>query len=354
MSVETATMSTIEKGATVLVTGANGLYVSQSPPSLTPLADLAPSIANHVADQLLQRGYKVRGTVRSDAKAEGLHKVFAHYGPNAFTAVKVPDMAADGAFDDAVKGASGIVHVASVVNYSPIWDEIVTPTVQGATNLLSAAHKEPGVKSLVYTSSSLATWLPAPDTEIVITQDSWNDAAVQLARGPESSANAAYAASKVEAERAVWRFVEEKTPRFQVATVVPDMNFGRSLQADGPASSSASWAAGLYRGDTWVLSLPPFWFVDVIDDARLHVAALLDPSCAGQRIFAAAEPFNWNDLLRIFRKLRPGKAFMADVEMGRNLSRVPNQEAEALLRKWFGKGWTGLEESVGETIAGLE
>ncbi|KAK3067365.1 hypothetical protein LTR53_015810 [Teratosphaeriaceae sp. CCFEE 6253] len=313
-------MSTIEKGATVLVTGANGF------------------IASHVADQLLQRGYKVRGTVRSDAKAEGLHKAFAHYGPNAFAAVTVSDMAADGAFDDAVKGASGIVHVASVVNYSPIWDEIVTPTAQGATNLLSAAHKEPGVKSLVYTSSSLATWLPAPDTEI----------------GPESSAIAAYAASKVEAERAVWRFVGEEQPRFQVATVVPDMNFGRSLQADGPASSSASWAAGLYEGDSWALSLPPFWFVDVVDDARLHVAALLDPSCAGQRIFAAAEPFNWNDLLRIFRKLRPGKAFMADAEMGRNLSRVPNQEAEALLRKWFGKGWTGLEESVGETIAGLE
>jgi nucleoside-diphosphate-sugar epimerase len=71
----------------VLVTGVNGF------------------IGSHIADQFLQAGYKVRGTVRKASKADGLKALWEKkYGPGQFEVVEVPEMAVKGAFDEAVKG----------------------------------------------------------------------------------------------------------------------------------------------------------------------------------------------------------------------------------------------------------
>jgi nucleoside-diphosphate-sugar epimerase len=53
---------TSNSGALVLVTGANGY------------------IALHLVRELLEKGYRVRGTVRSEAKAVHLRKTFESYG----------------------------------------------------------------------------------------------------------------------------------------------------------------------------------------------------------------------------------------------------------------------------------
>ncbi len=57
----------------VLVSGANGF------------------IAVWVVQDLLKAGYSVRGTVRSEAKANHLHKLFASYG-DKFECVVVSDI----------------------------------------------------------------------------------------------------------------------------------------------------------------------------------------------------------------------------------------------------------------------
>jgi nucleoside-diphosphate-sugar epimerase len=76
----------IPKGSWVLVTGINGY------------------IGSHVGDQLLGAGYKVRGVVRSMKRANWLLDVFEPYGKQNFSFVEIPDLTADGALDDAVKG----------------------------------------------------------------------------------------------------------------------------------------------------------------------------------------------------------------------------------------------------------
>ncbi|KAK0886970.1 hypothetical protein LTR02_017661 [Friedmanniomyces endolithicus] len=331
----------IEKGSTVLVTGVNGF------------------IASHVADQLLQAGYQVRGTVRSQDKANWLYALFdSIYAKGKFEAVTVPDMVADGAFDDAVQGVSGIVHLASVVTFSDKFDEVVPPTVKGALNVLTSASKESGVKSVVYTSSSTAALTPVPNKKIVITADSWNEAAVNAAQNdPNVDPYSVYAASKTEGERAIWKAVGQTKPPFQVAALLPNANFGRVLQLGGEMSASTgAWPAQLFTGDVGKLNpmdLPPQWFVDVQDDARLHVAALIDPSCNGKRIFAFAKPYTCNEILAIFRKAYPDRKFMDDRDMGEDLSEIPTKFAEELLRKHYGKGWTSLEESVKAGVANL-
>jgi len=329
-------MATIAKGSTVLVTGVNGF------------------IAAHVADQFLEAGYNVRGTVRSKSKADTLYQLFdKKYGSGKFEAVEVPDMVQEGAFDDAVKGVSGICHLASIVTFVDDPDAVIPPTVKGALNILNSASKEPGVRSVVYTSSSTAALLPQPNKKIVVTAETWDDAAVDAAWSKESKPDAftVYGASKTEAERAFWKTVEQTKPPFQVSAVLPNANFGPILT--GEPTSTAAWIVKLYNGDDSLFGFPPQYYVNVRDDARLHVAALIDPSANGQRLFAFAGTYTWNDVLAIFRKLEPNKQFLEDRDEGEDLSEVPNQAAEELLKKHYGHGWTSLEESVKENLAGL-
>lgn len=105
-------MATIDKGSLVLVTGVSGF------------------IASHTANQFLEAGYRVRGTVRSLNKADWLYKLFDEkYGKGKFEAVEVPDMMADNAFDDAIKGVDGVCHMASVMTFSDKPDEVIPVVV---------------------------------------------------------------------------------------------------------------------------------------------------------------------------------------------------------------------------------
>jgi len=332
-------MSTIEKGDIVLITGVSGF------------------IASHTALQFLEAGYKVRGTVRSKDKADWLCQLSDEkYGKGKFEAFVVPDMMVEAAFDEAVKGVSGICHMASVVTFSDKFEEVIPPVVKGALNIMTAATKEPSIKSLVYTSSSTAALMPQPDQVIKVGKDTWDDDVVKKANGPDPSSWDLYGASKTEAEQAIWTAVRETNPPFQVATILPNANLGPIIKPGGEDSSStASWVLKVFKGEDPDPNFPPQYFVDVRDTARLHVIALIDPSCNGHRLFAFAAPFNWNDVLAIFRKQNPSKTFAQDIEgLGRDLSEIPNDDAEALLKKHYGKGFTSLEEVLEANTAILK
>lgn len=77
----------VPQGSTVLVIGANGL------------------LGSHIADQFLEYGYKVRGTVRDAKKNAWLQAVFdKKYGEGSFELFEIADLTADRAFEEAVKG----------------------------------------------------------------------------------------------------------------------------------------------------------------------------------------------------------------------------------------------------------
>lgn len=66
-----------------------------------------------------------------------------------------------------------------------------------------------------------------------------------------------------------------------------------------------------------------------------------------QRLFAWAAPYNWNDILRVLRELRPTKKFPDDVPgLGTDMSTVANEPAEKLLKRTGRDGWINLEECV--------
>jgi nucleoside-diphosphate-sugar epimerase len=75
---------------TVLITGASGF------------------IATHVIESFLNAGFKVRGTVRSVSTGNKVRAAHPNHPAEQLEFAIVPDIAAPGAFDEAVKGVDGV------------------------------------------------------------------------------------------------------------------------------------------------------------------------------------------------------------------------------------------------------
>ncbi|EWZ81100.1 hypothetical protein NW765_015581 [Fusarium oxysporum] len=309
----------IPKGSTVLVTGVNGL------------------IGSHVANEFLERGYNVHGTVRDLSKSAWIQDLFVkQYGQDKFTLFPVIDLTLPDAFEEAIKGVAAVA---------------------GATNALRASNKQPSVQRFIFTSSSVAAVLPRPEVEgIVVTEDTWNDEAVMAAHDSPSPAQwyVAYAASKTEAERAVWDFFHKDQSRrsdLVVNTVLPSTNFGKSIDPVNQGHpSTSSFIQSLWNGTDLerLKNIPPQYFVDVQDTAKLHVAGTIFSDVQGERIFAWAEPWNFDTILAVLRRQNPDKSFVADFQCSRDLADVgkPRSRSVQLLDALGKSTFTSLEASI--------
>lgn len=346
----------VPRGSVVIVTGANGY------------------IGSNVVDQLLLLGYRVRGTVRKLDKSKWMQPLLdGKYGAGNFELVEVPDMAAPGAFDEVVKGASGFVHVATPVMQSFDPNEAVPMVVNGILHVLQACCKESGIKRVVMTSSSTAAASPEPNKVFTMDEKTWNTTAVEAAWAPPPYEGLqrrldVYSASKTQSEQAAWKFMEEQKPGFVFNTVLPNANIGNILSVEHQGyPSTAGWIRALWDGfegnkdlqynpprelnrGLWVdqsLTGGAEYYINVQDNARVHVGALIFPDVQGERLFSFAYPFTWNDILGIFRKLYPEGKFIDNIpDLGRDLSKVSNGRAEELVKRMGRPGWESLEASV--------
>ncbi|KAJ4854250.1 NAD dependent epimerase/dehydratase family domain-containing protein [Trichoderma breve] len=327
--------------------------------SLVLITGLTGYIATHVAQEFLHQGYKVRGTVRDISKASWLtDDLFsAEHAAGKVELIQVPDLGAPHAFDDAIKGVAAIAHVATVSNLDPDPNQVIPQTVSGIVSLLRAAAAEPSVKRVVFTSSAGSAIMPIPGASGHVGRDTWNDAAVQAAWAPPpydaSRGMVTYMASKVEAEKAVWKFIQEEKPGFVTNVVSPFTTLGAMLHPSH-ARGTAGWVSALWKGDTTFAGLmPSSIYVNVKDVAVLHVAAVLDEDTKEERIQAWATPFNWNDVLAIFRRIDPSHKVVDDFPVPAAISTTADDEVPLkLLKKWAKQdGWKSLEDSIRQTLS---
>ena len=257
---------------------------------------------------------------------------------------------------------SGVVHTVGVISLTPDPNDVITPTVAIVNNLLNAMLTHRSVKSFVFTSSSAAIALPIPNTIFPVNAKVFNEAALSIAWAPPpytpDRSFQVYAASKLESEYAIRKFVDDKKPGFRTASVFPSTTLGEILDPANQDGSTAGFVTGFYTGKTGFWSgLGPGPFVNTQDVARLHVAALVLPNVEeGERVLGFAGVFSQTDVLGILRKLEPGKQFKSDPEgEGKDISDIDNKRSEALLREVNnGEGWTSLEETVKENVKHLK
>ena len=156
-----------------------------------------------------------------------------------------------------------MVHVASVLSLDRDPNKVIPIVVNGAINAASSAAIQTSVKRFVYTSSSSAITAPKLNVEFTISTDDWNTDQVEETWKPppyeQGREWVVYAASKTQAEQAMWKFVKEHKPGFVLNTVLPNTNFGEILSDKQPASTG-SWVKSIYNGNIdAVKQVPPQW-----------------------------------------------------------------------------------------------
>ncbi|KAG2175962.1 hypothetical protein INT44_000440 [Umbelopsis vinacea] len=297
-------VSSIQPGARVLVTGATGYVGAQ------------------VADQFLKAGYVVVGTSRTAAKAQNVKNYFDEkYGAGKFEVYETGDLVKDGAFDGAVKDVDAIAHVASPVIFNAVdpIKEVIELAVNSTLSLLNSALKYgKNVKHVVVTSSvaSIVDGTASPDH--VFSEADWNDVAIETVLQQKKSGQPinpflAYTASKNEAERAIWRFKEEKKPSFAISTILPSFVYGpllpppaseKEVQANTTAKEIVFYYSGENQDPSKDLGLNIF--VDVTDVALAHVRAVerVDKS-DGQRYLLSSGGFSFQEVVDILREAFP-------------------------------------------------
>ena len=268
---------------TVLVTGGNGY--------------LASAVVLH----FLQHGYRVRATVRSLSKAEGLRGFCFPEYESSLSFHVVEDMTVDGAYaaSGALQGVDAICHVASPVPdvyalpaaSGADWvRDMVDPAVDGTRAILQAASSSPQVRHLMLTSSnaalqSFATLRADPKARTArLTEADWNE---QTRDDPElrSNALAAYFASKACAERAAWQYVKEHSPHWTLATFCPPLFFGpAAIKPKSPSELGSSLGVfyRLMQGEAPIYPMNGN-FVDVRDIAQAFRLAIELPLSQHER-----------------------------------------------------------------------
>lgn len=328
----------LPKGSEILVTGVTGY------------------IGSWVAEEALALGYKVRGAVRNTEKAAWLEEVFnAKHGAGQYKNVQLTAVSDKAQLEAAVKGVAGIAHVAINSNLTPEPEPYIQEAIDEALAILEVANANESVKAVVLTSSSMAS-IPWGATG-KISKDAYNEDYIRMAYDPKLEHPAkmffVYAAAKAKSEQAAWKYYAEKKPHYSLNQVLPAANFGPAPAPEKQGlPSTGGWPKALYDGDlSLIQNVPAQYFVDVRDNAKLHIGGLLDPATNEERLFAFAEPYNWNKVLAEFRKLWPERKFVEDLEgLQTDESIPPTESALKLLKHAYGMdGWTSLETSLKES-----
>ena len=231
-------------------------------------------VASHIIQQLLDAGYRVRGSVR---KKNGPSVTHLQRLPGAERLELVEaDLLDAPVWRDALAGCAYVLHTASpyALDVKDPQRDLVDPALQGTRHVIEAASSSKALV-LVVVTSSMAAVTDEPDADRVLTEADWNESS-SLERNP-------YYYSKTVAEREAWHLAEQL--RLSVVTINPFVIIGPSL-SPGLNTSNAIFAdllGGVYPGImrlTWGL-------VDVRDVARAHIEAIERPGASGRYLCAA-------------------------------------------------------------------
>ncbi len=259
---------------TVLVTGASGF------------------IASHVIKYLLERNYKIVGTVR-DLRAKEKYEHLFNLIPakkDDITIVQA-DLSKEEGWLETMKGVDMVAHIASPFHNksgSNPEENYIKPAVMGTRYVLEAAIKA-GVKRVVMTSSCVAIgYGKNAMKKFDFTEEDWSDNPKRI-----------YDRSKTEAEREAWKIYEENKDKLNLTILNPSIVVGPLLNKRKSATVEnilEIWNAPL---------LPRFCFgwVGVNDLAKVYVRAFEEPEkTRGQRYIVNDKSLLVKEVADIFRK----------------------------------------------------
>ena len=253
-------------------------------------------IALHCIDQLLEKGFMVRTTIRSESRKDEINKAMDKY-PNLDQNLEfhICDLLKDEGWEAAVDGCDYVLHVASPFILEVPSDEnvLIKPAVDGTLRVLNACSKAL-VKKVVLTSS-VAAVAYGHGVEKTYDESDWSNTG-------EDSGITPYAKSKTLAEKAAWNFVEEldTDKKFDFTVINPVGVFGPMLTRD--IGTSNSLVSRLINGELPACPATHMGYVDVRDVAKAHVFSMLNSSTNNKRIIVSESEMFFVDVGRILNE----------------------------------------------------
>ena len=250
-------------------------------------------IALHCIDQLLEKGFMVRTTIRSESRKDEIIKAMDKY-PNLDQNLEfhICDLLEDKGWDVAVEGCDYVLHVASpfILEVPSDEDVLIRPAVDGTLRVLNACSKA-NVKKVVLTSSVAAVAYGHGD-EKTFDESDWSNTG-------EDSGITPYAKSKTLAEKAAWDFVDklDADNHFDFTVINPVGVFGPMLTSD--MGTSNSLVSKLINGELPACPATHMGYVDVRDVAKAHIFSMLNGSTNDKRIIVSESEMFFVDVGRI-------------------------------------------------------
>ena len=250
-------------------------------------------IALHCIDQLLEKGFMVRTTIRSESRKDEINKAMEKY-PNLHQNLEfhICDLLEDKGWDAAVDGCDYVLHVASpfILEVPSDEDVLIRPAVDGTLRVLNACSKA-NVKKVVLTSS-VAAVAYGHGKEKTFDESDWSNTG-------DDSGITPYAKSKTLAEKAAWEYVDnlDADNRFDFTVINPVGVFGPMLTSD--MGTSNSLVSKLINGELPACPATHMGYVDVRDVAKAHIFSMLNSSTNDKRIIVSESEMFFVDVGRI-------------------------------------------------------
>ena len=247
---------------TVLVTGGTGF------------------IGLHCLQQLLDKGYKVRTTLRSESRKQEVMEAMKKHSSNCENLeFFIADLLSDDGWSEAVTGSKYVLHVASpfFLGEPENEDVFIKPAVEGTLRVLKACA-DSDVQKVVLTSSFAAVGYGHSREKEVYTEEDWSSVAGEISP---------YAKSKTLAEKAAWEFVEnlEESKKFELTVINPVAVTGPMLTSD--IGSSNDFLLKLISGSMPACPKIHMGYIDVRDVAKAHIFSMTEEKTNGERIIVS-------------------------------------------------------------------
>ena len=264
-------------------------------------------IARSLIALLINKGFRVRGTVRSlKEEAEKIQELHTQFPAlECFQA----DLKTPGSFIPALHDAEYVFHLASPVNQAVDHPqtELVDPALNGTVHVIESALSVETIKKIVLTSSCAAARRPDLDDSHVVTEADWNDSA-SLDHFP-------FAYAKVLAERKAYELVDHHNlhnpdQSVTLISILPSWVIGPPVSALTDSLTVKvikSWLDGSLL-DTGVSDMQVN-AVDVRDVAKAHMAAIERPMIQGRYIVSLPEVTTPLEMIDMLKKLYPERKF---------------------------------------------
>ena len=247
---------------TVLVTGGTGF------------------IGLHCLQQLLDKGYKVRTTIRSESRKQEVMEAMKKHSSNCKNLeFFIADLLNDDGWKEAVEGSKYVLHVASpfFLGEPENEDVFIKPAVEGTLRVLKACA-DSDVQKVVLTSSFAAVGYGHSREKEVYTEEDWSSVDGEISP---------YAKSKTLAEKAAWEFVEnlEESKKFELTVINPVAVTGPMLTSD--IGSSNDFLLKLISGSMPACPKIHMGYIDVRDVAKAHIFSMTEEKTNGERIIVS-------------------------------------------------------------------